>query len=321
MSAYLLRRILQMIPILLGVTIITFIIINAKGSPFQSIMFDPRIRPEDIARLEKSYGLDKPVVERYFIWLKALLQGDLGISLQNRQDVSTRILDVLPNTLRLAISSIILAFVIALPIGILAAVRRNSIFDRIVNVFSVASFAIPTVWLGLMLIILFAVKFREWGLPFLPVGGTEDLRNGGDFKDRIEHMILPVAALTIPQVGVWVSYIRSSMLEVLHQDYIRTAQAKGLTQRVVMLGHAFRNALLPIITIVGLSIPDIFGGALITESVFAYSGMGLLTINAIDDKDYPLVMGTTLIYAVLVLIGNLLSDILYTVADPRIRLE
>jgi peptide/nickel transport system permease protein len=134
-------------------------------------------------------------------------------------------------------------------------------------------------------------------------------------------MILPVAALTIPQVGVWVSYIRSSMLEVIHQDYVRTAQAKGLTQRVVMLAHAFRNALLPIITIVGLSIPDIFGGALITESVFAYNGMGLLTINAIGDKDYPLVMGTTLIYAVLVLLGNLLSDILYTVADPRIRLE
>jgi peptide/nickel transport system permease protein len=284
-------------------------------------MFDPRIRPEDIARLEKSYGLDKPLVERYFIWLKALLQGDLGISLQNRQEVTTRILDVLPNTLRLAISSVILAFVVALPIGIIAAVRRNSIFDRIVNVFSVASFAIPTVWLGLMLIILFAVKFREWGFPYLPVGGTEDLRNGGNFKDRIEHMILPVAALTIPQVGVWVSYIRSSMLEVIHQDYVRTAQAKGLTQRVVMLAHAFRNALLPIITIVGLSIPDIFGGALITESVFAYNGMGLLTINAIGDKDYPLVMGTTLIYAVLVLLGNLLSDILYTVADPRIRLE
>jgi peptide/nickel transport system permease protein len=310
-----------MIPILLGVTIITFVIINAKGSPFQSIMFDPRIRPEDIARLEKSYGLDKPLVERYFVWLKALVQGDLGISLQNRQDVSQRIMGVLPNTLRLAISSVILAFIIALPIGILAAIRRNSIFDRIVNVFSVASFAIPTVWLGLMLLILFAVKFREWGLPYLPVGGTEDLRNGGGFKDQVEHMILPVTALTIPQIGVWVSYIRSSMLEVIHQDYVRTAQAKGLTQRVVMLGHAFRNALLPVITIVGLSIPDVFGGALITESVFAYNGMGLLTINAIGDKDYPLVMGTTLIYAILVLIGNLLADILYTVADPRIRLE
>lgn len=321
MTAYLVRRFLQMIPILLGVTIITFIIINAKGSPFDSIRFDPRIRPEDIARLERSYGLDKPLVERYFVWLKAISRGDLGISIQNHQDVTTRIFDVLPNTLRLAISSTIIAFAIALPVGIIAAVKRNSIFDRIVNVLSVASFAIPTVWLGLMLIILFAVKFNTWGLPTLPVGGTEDLRNGGGFWDRIEHMILPVTALTIPQVGVWISYIRSAMLEVINQDYVRTARAKGLGQRVVLLTHAFRNALLPVITIVGLSIPDIFGGALITESVFAYNGMGLLTINAISQKDYPLVMGTTLIYAALVLIGNLLADILYTIADPRVRLE
>lgn len=321
MSAYLLRRLLQMIPILIGVTVITFVIVNASGSPFQSLMFDPRIRPEDLARLEKAYGLDKPLVERYFVWLKALVQGDLGVSLQNHQDVSKRIMDVLPNTLKLTVTSIVISFVIALPIGIIAAVKRNSIFDRIANVFSVAAFAVPTVWLGLMLIILVAVKFRAWGLPSLPVGGMEDLRNGGGFWDRAEHMILPVTALTIPQIGIWVNYIRSSMLEVLHQDYVRTAQAKGLGSRVVMGTHAFRNALLPIITIVGLSIPDLFGGALIVENIFAYNGMGRLTIDAISDKDYPLIMGTTIIYAVLVLVGNLLADILYTVADPRIRLD
>jgi peptide/nickel transport system permease protein len=149
----------------------------------------------------------------------------------------------------------------------------------------------------------------------------EDLRNGGGFWDRVEHLILPVTMLTIPQIGVWVNYIRSSMLEVLNQDYVRTAQAKGLSTRVVMLSHAFRNALLPIITIVGLSIPDLFGGALLVENVFAYNGMGRLTIEAISDKDYPLIMGTTLFYAALVLIGNLIADILYTVADPRIRLD
>ncbi len=310
-----------MIPILLGVTIITFIIINAKGSPFQQLMFNPRIRPEDIQRLEKAYGLDKPMLERYFIWLKALLQGDLGISIQNRQEVSKRIMDVLPNTLKLTIISTIVGFVLALPIGIIAAVRRNSIFDRIANVFSVAAFAVPTVWLGLMLIVLFAVKFRDWGLPALPVGGMSDLRSGGGFWDRAEHLILPVTALAIPSIGVWVNYIRSSMLEVLHQDYVRTAQAKGLTTSRVMITHAFRNALLPIITIVGLSIPDLFGGALLVENIFAYNGMGRLTIDAINNKDYPLILGTTLIYAVLVLIGNLIADILYTVADPRIRLD
>jgi peptide/nickel transport system permease protein len=310
-----------MIPILLGVTIITFIIINAKGSPFQQLMFNPRIRPEDIERLEKAYGLDKPMLERYFIWLKALLQGDLGISIQNRQEVSKRIMDVLPNTLKLTVISTIVGFVLALPIGIIAAVRRNSIFDRIANIFSVAAFAVPTVWLGLMLIVLFAVKFRDWGLPALPVGGMSDLRSGGGFWDRAEHLILPVTALAIPSIGVWVNYIRSSMLEVLHQDYVRTAQAKGLTTSRVMVTHAFRNALLPIITIVGLSIPDLFGGALLVENIFAYNGMGRLTIDAINNKDYPLILGTTLIYAVLVLIGNLIADILYTVADPRIRLD
>lgn len=321
MTAYLIRRVLQMIPILIGVTIITFIIVNASGSPFQDLMFNPRIRPEDIARLEKAYGLDKPLLERYFIWLKSLLQGDLGISLQNRQEVSQRILDVLPNTLKLTFFSLIIAFAIALPIGIIAAVKRGSIFDRVTNVFSVASFAIPSVWLGLMLIVLFAVKFRDWGLPSLPVGGMEDLRSGGGFWDRAEHLVLPVTALVIPQVGVWVNYIRSSMLEILHQDYVRTAQAKGLNARVVMLTHAFRNALLPIVTLIGLSIPDIFGGAFVVENVFAYNGMGRLTIDAISDKDYPLILGTTLIYAVLVIVGNLIADILYTVVDPRIRLE
>lgn len=321
MSAYLLRRVLQMIPILLGVTVITFIIVNASGSPFQSLMFDPRIRPEDLARLEKAYGLDKPLVERYFVWLKALLQGDLGVSLQNHQDVSKRIMDVLPNTLKLTLISLVMAFLIALPIGIIAAVKRGGIFDRLANVFSVASFAVPSVWLALMLIILFAVKFREWGLPSLPVGGMEDLRSGGGFWDRAEHLVLPVTALIIPQIGEWVNYIRSSMLEILHQDYVRTAKAKGLNSRSVMLTHAFRNALLPIVTLVGLSIPGIFGGALIVENVFAYNGMGRLTIDAISDKDYPLIMGTTLIYAVLVIIGNLTADILYTVVDPRIRLD
>jgi peptide/nickel transport system permease protein len=310
-----------MIPILLGVTVITFIIVNASGSPFQSLMFDPRIRPEDLARLEKAYGLDKPLVERYFVWLKALLQGDLGVSLQNHQDVSRRIMDVLPNTLKLTVISLVVAFLIALPIGIIAAVKRGSVFDRLANVFSVASFAIPSVWLALMLIILFAVKFREWGLPSLPVGGMEDLRSGGGFWDRAEHLVLPVTALIIPQIGEWVNYIRSSMLEILHQDYVRTAKAKGLNSRSVMLTHAFRNALLPIVTLVGLSIPGIFGGALIVENVFAYNGMGRLTIDAISDKDYPLIMGTTLIYAVLVIIGNLTADILYTVVDPRIRLD
>jgi peptide/nickel transport system permease protein len=209
--------------------------------------------------------------------------------------------------------------VIAIPVGILAAVKRNSVFDRVATTLSVAGFAVPTVWLGLMLIILFAVKFREWGLPALPVGGVRDLRGDGSLQDRLLHMILPVAALTIPQLAGWVVYIRSSMLEVIQQDFVRTANAKGLHRWAVLLNHAFRNALLPLITLVGLGIPELLGGALIVENVFAYPGMGRLTINAVQESDFPLVMGTTLIFAVLVILGNLLADVLYVVFDPRIR--
>jgi len=319
MTAYLVRRILQMIPLLLGISIITFVIINATGSPLNNLEFDPRVRPEDIARLRANLGLDKPLHERYFIWLGNVLQGDFGVSMANRIPVTDRILAVLPNTLRLSVASLILSLIISVPIGVYAAVKRNSIFDRFANVGAVAGFAIPTVWLGLMLILLVAVKFREWGLPYLPVGGVSDLRSGGGFWDRIEHMILPVIALSIPQIAGWVVYIRSAMLEVIRQDYIRTAQAKGLKDRVVMLRHGFRNALLPLITLVGLSIPDLFAGSLIVENVFAYNGMGRLAIDAVNEKDYTVVMGTTIFFAVLVVVGNLVADILYSVADPRIR--
>jgi peptide/nickel transport system permease protein len=319
MTAYLVRRILQMIPLLIGISIITFVIINATGSPLNNLEFDPRVRPEDIARLEASLGLDKPLYERYFIWLGNVLQGDFGVSMANRIPVTERILDVLPNTLRLSAASLVLSLIISVPIGVYAAVKRNSVFDRFANIGAVAGFAIPTVWLSLMLILLVAVKFREWGLPYLPVGGVSDLRTGGGFWDRVEHMILPVIALSIPQIAGWVVYIRSAMLEVIRQDYIRTAQAKGLKDRVVMLRHGFRNALLPLITIIGLSFPELFAGSLIVENVFAYNGMGRLAIDAVNEKDYTVVMGTTIFFAVLVVVGNLLADILYSVADPRIR--
>lgn len=319
MTQYVIRRLLLTIPILLGVTFLTFIIITSSGDPLAGKELNPRIKPEDLARMRHNMGLDKPVQERYFIWLKSLLSGDLGVSISNGTPVLTRVLQVMPNTLKLSFLSVILALVIAIPIGILAAVKRNSLFDRLATTLSVAGFAVPTVWLGLLMIILFAVKFREWGLPYLPVGGVRNLRGGGDLWDRVQHLILPVAALTIPQLAGWVVYIRSSMLEVIQQDYVRTASAKGLGRRAVLYSHAFRNALLPLITLVGLGIPDLLGGALVIENVFAYPGMGRLTINAVTEADYTVVMGTTLLFAVLVIIGNLLADVLYVVFDPRIR--
>ena len=321
MTAYILRRIALMIPILFGVSIVTFAITAAAGSPLNQLEFNPRIRPEDIANIKHNLGLDKPVLERYFIWLSHIIRGDFGLSLANFTPVTGRILAVMPNTLLLSGLSILLSFALALPIGIYAAVHRNSVLDRISTTSAVAGFAIPTVWLGLMLIIIFAVKFGDWGLPTFPVGGVRDLRTNGGISDRAVHLILPTFALVIPQMAGWIVYIRSTMLEVINQDYIRTARSKGLVDRTVLYSHGFRNALLPLITLVGLSIPDVFGGSLVVENVFAYPGMGRLTVDSVFSNDYTMVLGTTMFFAVLVILGNLIADVLYVTLDPRIQLD
>jgi peptide/nickel transport system permease protein len=318
MTTYVIRRLLLLFPILLGVTFISFMILSS-GNPLAGQELNPKVKPADIERMRENMGLNDPFYVRYFKWLRSVAGGDLGVSLSNGTPVIDRIINVLPNTILLSVLSIFLAILIAVPVGILAAVKRNSVFDRLSTTLAVGGFAVPTVWLGLMFIILFAVKFREWGLPYLPVGGVRDLRGGGDFVDRVEHLILPVAALAIPQLAGWIVYIRSSMLEVLQQDYIRTASAKGLRSRSVLYGHAFRNAMLPLITLVGLGIPELLGGALIIENVFAYPGMGRLTIEAVGESDVFVVMGTTLFFAILVVLGNLLADVLYVVFDPRIK--
>lgn len=310
-----------MIPLLFGITLITFVIINAAGSPLADLTFNPRVTPADQERIRESLGLNDPIYERYFVWVKNVLQGDLGYSLINFRPVSDRILEVMGNTLLLSGVSLIISLMIAVPLGIYAAVHRNSIADRVINFIAVAGYAVPTVWLALLLIILFSVKFSNWGFYSFPVGGVRDLRGDGGLADRVEHLILPVTALVIPQVAVWLIYIRSNMLETIRQDYVRTASAKGLESRTVLYRHAFRNALIPLVTLLGLTLPDLFAGALIVENVFAYPGMGRLTITAIGDKDHTLVMGITLVFAFLVVIGNLLADLLYAVVDPRIRLD
>lgn len=319
MLAFVLRRILQTIPLLLGVSFLTFAVINQTGSPLTAAEFNPRARPEDIERIRENLGLDRPWLERYFIWLGNLLRGDLGLSLNDYRPVTSSILDVLPYTMLLSALAILVSLLIAVPIGIYSAVHRNSFFDRVGTIMSVLAFAVPTVWLGLMLIFLFAVRFSEWGLPALPVGRSYNARGGGDFIDRAVHLILPVTALALPQIAGWTRYIRSSMLEVIRQDYVRTADAKGLHQRAVLYGHAFRNALLPLVTLVGLSLPELFAGGLVVENVFALNGMGRLSVEAVFNRDYTMVMGTTLFFSLLVVLGNLLSDVLYAVMDPRLR--
>lgn len=321
MGRYILRRLIQVIPLLFGITFLTYVIVNAAGDPLAELELNPRMSPADLEQIEENLGLNDPWYVRYFIWVGNVLRGDLGLSLINFTPVTDRIMTVLPNTLLLTGTSFVMALVVAIPLGVYAALKRNSLFDNLTTIGTVAVFAVPSFWLGLLFIILFAVKFQEWGLPSLPVGGMRELRGESGVLDRLEHLIMPAATLALIQLASWTRFIRSSMLEVIRQDYVRTAQAKGLRSKAVTYGHAFRNALLPLVTLLGLSVPDLLAGSIFVERIFAWNGMGRLTIDAVNDSDYTLIMGITLIFAFLTIIGNLLADIFYAVLDPRIRYD
>lgn len=322
MTKYLIRRLLGLVPLLVGMSFIIYALLNiVPGSPADQFEVNPALLPEDRERIIENLGLNEPWYTRYFIWLANVVQGDLGNSYINFVPVWVTLKAALPNTLILSVVSLTFAVVLAVPIGILSAVYRNSLFDRIATISSTAFFSIPSIWLGLLLIILFSVQFPEWGLYGLPTGGTRSFRGETGFLDRVEHLILPAFTLGVVQLAGLTRYIRASMLEVIRQDYVRTAEAKGLKQRVVLLSHAFRNALLPLVTLVGLTIPDLFGGALIVENVFAYPGIGQVTIDALNQSDYSVAMAAIMMLGFLTVVGNLLADLLYGVLDPRVRLD
>ncbi|MEA2582019.1 MAG: peptide/nickel transport system permease protein [Thermomicrobiales bacterium] len=322
MTSLIVRRLLQMIPLLIGVSFLTFAIVNlVPGSPISSLQFNPRTRPEDIERIRENLGLDRPWYERYFVWLSDVARGDLGLSLTNSTPVRDRLLGVLPNTLLLTGASLTLALAVAVPLGVLSAVRRNSIFDHVTTILATTFSSIPAFWLALLMIILFSDRFRAWGWPALPINGTYDLHGNSGVLDRIEHLILPASSLALVQIAGWTRFIRSAMLESIRQDYVRTAEAKGLPRRAVVYSHAFRNALIPLVTLVGLALPELFGGAYLIEQIFAWNGAGRLTYQAAQSSDYTLIMGATLMFATLTMLGNLAADILYAVADPRIRYD
>jgi len=321
-TAYIIRRLLTMIPILFGVTFVTFALINLiPGSPVQRLRDNPKIRPEAAIELEHQLGLDKPWPERYVNWLGDLAHGNLGVSLYNRLPVADRIWAAIPNTLQLAVTSLAFALMVAVPLGVYSAVKHRSAFDNVATVSGVAMYAIPDFWLALLLVWVFALKFKDLGLPSLPVGGMADPRGGGDFSDRLEHLILPVVALSLVQIGGWSAIIRSSMLEVLGNDFIRTARSKGLSDRVIYYIHAFKPAFITLVTLVGLALPGLIGGAVIIETIFAWPGMGRLTFEAVGRRDYTMIMATTLMFAALTMVSNLLADVLYVMLDPRIRLD
>ena len=316
MGRYLIRRLIQAVPTFFGVTIIVFALINAvPGGPGGELALDPTIKPEDLARIRASMGLDKPVQERYFIFLGGLLQGDLGVSLVQRGvRVSEMIGERLPKTLLLTGTALLIALLIAVPLGVFSAVKQYSLFDNIATVFSTAGIAVPSFWLAIMMILLFSVTLR-----WFPTGGVQTLGAETSAGDIIWHLTMPSIALAFISIASWNRYIRASMLEVIRQDFIRTARAKGLRDRFVIFKHALRNALIPFVTLLGLSLPTLVGGALIIERIFSWPGIGRLAFDAAQQRDYPVIMGVVMMSSILVILGNLAADITYGFLDPRIK--
>jgi len=321
MFEHLIKRLLYSIPILIGITVITFaVMFFTPGKPTDMITdFNTKITSESKERLVKLYGLDKPVYRQYWNWLKRVAVLDFGNSFKDGQPAARKILDRLPATILLNVLSIILMLVIAIPAGVYSAVNKYSVFDRTATVIMFICFSVPAFWVALMLMIFFGL----W-LGWLPISGLvsssfQDMSFFAGVWDLAKHLILPVFVSTLGSFAVLSRYIRSGMLDVLRQDYIKTAYAKGLSRKQVIYGHALKNALLPLITIIGLSIPGLIGGSFIIETIFSYPGMGRLGYDAIMARDYPVIMGIGVISAFLTLLGNITADILYSAADPRIR--
>jgi len=318
MGQYIIRRLLQAFPILVGITLLTFLIMQlAPGNPLQT-MIDPNISLEEINLAEKKLGMDKPLVIQYFNWLKEILRGNLGYSVKTGQPVSKLIGERLPATIVLTTTAFIMSFCIGVPLGVFSATHKYSTGDYTFTVAAFLGISIPNFFLGLGLIYVFALKLG-W-LPTSGMGGIgTDLHGVSGFITLLRHLILPATVLTLPNLATVTRFTRSSMIEVLLNDFVRTARAKGLSRRTVIFKHALRNALIPVVTIFGLSIPFLFGGAYITEQVFNWPGMGSLGIQAITAREYPVIMGLNLFTSCLVLLGNLIADISYALVDPRIR--
>lgn len=314
MGKYILKRILIAIPVLIGITLIDYAIMCLAGSPLEMLK-GPRISDAALQAKEIAAGLDKALIVQYFVWLWQLLQGNLGYSMKSYEPVSAMIGSHIGPTLLLMGASLIVSLLIAVPAGIYSAVKQYSKGDYAVVTVSFIGSSIPSFFLALILIYIFTVK-----LGILPSSGMNTLGMGGGVLDTVRHMVMPVIVLAVSLAGSNIRYIRSSFLEILQQDYLRTAKAKGIGYKRVIWKHAMRNALLPIVTVIGMQIPMLFGGAVIIEQVFSWPGLGLMTMTAIMGRDYPVIMGVCLLSAVVVLISNLITDILYALVDPTIQL-
>ncbi len=313
---YLIRRLLIAIPALFGISVVLFgVLAMAPGDPFEELATNPAIPPEVRQALRAKFGLDDPIWQRYLHWLWAMLQGDWGFSFTSRMDVDTLILQRLPTTLIVIGSSQIIAIVIAIPIGVLAATKPYSVFDQIANTVAFIGFSLPTFFTGLLLILLFSIQ-----LDWLPFVYRADIPGSGLpwLWEHIKQSIMPVMVLGLFQGASLVRYVRSAVLDVIKLDYVTTARSKGIGERKVITKHVVRNALIPVVTLVALQMPIVFGGAIVTEQIFRVPGIGSLLISAMLSNDTPVVMGVTFVFACLVILFNLIADILYGWLDPRI---
>lgn len=306
---FIIKRLLNLVPVILGATVIVYFLINMTGDPVR-IMLGPMASQEEVMEARRSLGLDEPIYVRYFYWLGDVLQGDLGTSIRKGKPVLTMILERLGNTLILTISALIIAIGVAIPAGVVSAVKQDTWIDNVSRFLSIFWISMPMFWLGLILIMIFGVHlemFPVYGMnePLLSVNGLRSL-------------VLPAVTLGLPQVALYTRLTRSSMLDELREDYVVTARGKGIEEWTVIVWHSLRNALIPVITMISLRVPWLFGGSVLVEEVFAWPGIGRLLANSILQRDYPVVMGIVLVIIVLVVIVNLIADIIYAYLDPRI---
>lgn len=331
MKNYLIRRLLELIPVLFAIAFVSFWLVSKMGDPFAALIINPHVRPEDIQRLKHIWHWDEPLVIRFIYWLKDFIYPKAGWGLSilaPGRNVIEVIKSRIPITMAFSATSMILAVAISIPLGVYSALHQYSISDYALTFFAFFGMSMPTFWFGIMLMYLLAVKVHWFPAAgahsaFLTVQGLPvefgDAPKIRQFIDTAWHLALPIFVLVVFQMGAWLRYMRSSMLEVKHQDYVRTARAKGVDNRTVTYKHAFRNAIIPIITLIGLSFPGLIGGAMITETVFAIDGIGRLTFKAVMSQDVFVSMALITIFAILIVLGNFIADILYAVADPRIR--
>ena len=315
MLNYVLRRLLEAIPTLIGITVITFVLAHlVPGNP-ALVMLGPHATPHKVAVLTHQLGLDKPLPIQYLDWLWMVLHGNLGVSYYQNLPVTTLIEQATPRTLAIVGIGTLIADIVSIVQGIYQAHVKASFMDNLITVVAYFLYSMPVFWLAVLMVIWFSID-----LPWFPPGGIQDPgQTVVTFGSWVAHITLPVVTIVIASVAFWGRFMRSSVIETLIQDYIRTARAKGVTEYVVLMRHAFRNSLLPLITLIGFSIPGLFAGALVIEMVFNYPGLGLLFWQAALQRDYPIAFGITLIIGILTILGNLLADVLYAVADPRIR--